>query len=63
MLSETCTSRLSSRLHERLDPGDQGQSGRGGGELEHRMAGCLFDELVHWVVALGIEEWGGYRTL
>jgi hypothetical protein len=25
------------------------------------MAGCLLDELLHRVVALGIEEWGGYR--
>ena len=24
------------------------------------MAGCLFDELLHRVVAPGIEEWGSY---
>ena len=27
------------------------------------MAGCLFDELLHRVVALGIEEWGGYPNV
>jgi hypothetical protein len=41
-------------------PGEWGQSGSDGSEREHRMAGCLFDELLHRVFALGIEEWGGY---
>ena len=42
-------------------PAVWGQSGRGGGELEHRMAGCLLDEPLHRIVALRIEVWGGYR--
>ena len=40
--------------------GELGEPGRGGGELEYRMAGCLLDELLHRVVTLSVEEWGGY---
>lgn len=44
-------------------PGGLGHSGRESGQLEYRMAGCLLYELLHRVVGLGVEEWGGYPCL